>query len=194
MAEVLDVVDRVAPGDASVRISGESGTGKELVARRLHVRSKRASGPFVAVSCSAIPAELFETELFGHVRGAFTGASRDRRGKFVGADGGTLFLDAVGDLPAPMQTKMLRVLQERVVDAVGSDRPQPVDVRVVSATNRVLAELIDVGGFRGDLFYRLNVVEVRVPPLRERPEDVEALVRRFANLVAQTGGQLAQGG
>ncbi|MBI5502760.1 MAG: sigma-54-dependent Fis family transcriptional regulator [Deltaproteobacteria bacterium] len=179
MAETLDVVDRVAPGDASVLITGESGTGKELIARRLHARSKRADGPFVAVSCSAIPAELFESELFGHVRGAFTGASRDRPGRFASADGGTLFLDEVGDLPAPMQTKLLRVLQERVVDAVGSDRPQAVDVRVISATNRALAELIDVGGFRTDLFYRLNVVEVRVPPLRERADDIEPLVRRF---------------
>ncbi|MBI5485896.1 MAG: sigma-54-dependent Fis family transcriptional regulator [Deltaproteobacteria bacterium] len=186
MAETLDVVDRVAPGDASVLITGESGTGKELIARRLHARSKRAGGPFVAVSCSAIPAELFESELFGHVRGAFTGATRDRRGRFASADGGTLFLDEVGDLPAPMQTKLLRVLQERVVDAVGSDRPQPVDVRVVSATNRALAELIDVGGFRTDLFYRLNVVEVRVPPLRERADDIEPLVRRF---VARFAGE-----
>jgi DNA-binding NtrC family response regulator len=184
MARVLDVVDRVAPGEASVLVTGESGTGKELVARRIHARSKRAAGPFVGVACSAIPAELFESELFGHVRGAFTGASRDRRGRFVTAEGGTLFLDEVADLPAPMQTKLLRVLQERVIDAVGSDHPVPVDVRVVSATNRPLAERIDVGEFRADLFYRLNVVEIRVPPLRERPEDIEPLVRRFVDRFA----------
>jgi DNA-binding NtrC family response regulator len=186
MTQLLDMIDRVAGGEASVLIVGESGTGKELIARRLHAGSRRAGGPFVAVSCSAIPAELFESELFGHVRGAFTGATRERKGRFLTAEGGTIFLDEVGDLPPPMQTKLLRVLQERSVDVVGADRPVPVDIRVVSATNRNLAERIDVGEFRTDLFYRLNVVEVRVPPLRERPEDIDVLARHF---VAQFAGE-----
>ncbi len=179
MRAVVEMADRVAPSDASVLVSGESGTGKELVARRIHERSGRAAGPFVAVPCSAIPRDLFEAELFGHVRGAFTGATRDRPGRFVAAHGGVIFLDEVGDLPLEMQTKLLRVLQERTVDVVGSDRPVAVDVRVVAATNRDLPGMIESGEFRPDLYYRLNVVEIRVPPLRERPEDVEPLARRF---------------
>jgi two-component system NtrC family response regulator len=179
MKQVLAVADRVAGTDATVLITGESGTGKEAVARRIHVRSRRPEAPFVAVNCAAIPGELLESELFGHARGAFTGAVRDRAGRFRQASGGTLFLDEVGEIPPGLQAKLLRVVQERVVDVVGGDRPVPVDVRIVTATNRDLPDRIREGTFREDLYYRLNVVEIRVPPLRERPEDVPPLVDYF---------------
>jgi two-component system NtrC family response regulator len=189
MKQVLTVADRVAGTDATVLITGESGTGKEAVARRIHVRSRRAEGPFVAVNCAAIPGELLESELFGHSRGAFTGAVRDRTGRFRQASGGTLFLDEVGEIPFPLQAKLLRVLQERAVDVVGGDRPVPVDVRIVAATNRDLPSLLREGTFREDLYYRLNVVEIRVPPLRERPEDIPPLVDFFMK-DAETGREL----
>ncbi len=179
MKRVLAMADRVAGTDATVLITGESGTGKEAVARRIHVRSLRAQGPFVAVNCAAIPAELLESELFGHTRGAFTGAVRDRLGRFRMAGGGTLFLDEIGEMPMPLQAKLLRVLQEKVVDEVGGDKPIPVDVRILVATNRDLLERIRDGTFREDLYYRLNVVEIRVPPLRDRPEDIPPLVDHF---------------
>ena len=184
MARLLDVVDRLAASEATALITGESGTGKELIARRIHARSARADGPFVAINAAAIPEPLLEAELFGHERGAFTGAVQARKGKFRLAQGGTIFLDEVAELPATLQTKLLRVLQERVVDVVGGERPAPVDVRVVAATHRALPEEVAAGRFREDLFYRLNVVEVSIPPLRERTEDIEPLARHFVTRFA----------
>ena len=184
MANLLQTVDRLARSSATVLITGESGTGKELVARRLHARSDRSEGPFVAINCAAVPAELLESELFGHVKGAFTGADKARKGRFRQADTGTLFLDEVGALSSDLQSKLLRVLQERVVDVVGSDESVQVDIRLVAATNRDLRAGAAVGEFREDLYYRLAVVEVELPPLRDRIEDIEALARHF---VAQAG-------
>jgi DNA-binding NtrC family response regulator len=177
--QLLRTVDRVALSEATVLITGESGTGKELIARRLHARSARAEGPFVAVSCVAMPTELLESELFGHERGAYTGAVRAREGRFRRASGGTIFLDEVAEIPPPLQAKLLRVLQEKTVDVVGSDQPIGVDVRIVAATHQELVRQIAAGTFREDLYYRLNVVELKVPPLRERPEEIEPLARHF---------------
>jgi len=185
MKEVLSLVDRVAPTDATVLVTGESGVGKELVARRLHARSRRATGPFVAMSCSAIPTELLEAELFGHARGAFTGAVRAREGRFRKASGGTLFLDEVGEMAPDVQVKLLRVLQEGVVDPVGADEPVSVDVRIVAATNQRLDTLVAEGRFREDLYYRLDVIHIEVPPLRDRREDIGVLARVF---LAEFGG------
>ncbi len=185
MRRVLEIADRVAGSDATVLVTGETGTGKELVARRVHARSERSDAPFVAINCAAVPGDLLESELFGHEKGAFTGATRAREGRFRQADGGTLFLDEIGELPGPLQGKLLRVLQERVVDVVGGDKPVPVDVRMVAATNRDLAAMAREGSFREDLLYRLNVLEVRVPPLRERPAEIEPLVRHFVERFAK---------
>lgn len=187
MRRLVEMADRVAATDATVLITGESGTGKEAVARRIHVRSSRAEKPFVAVNCAAIPGELLESELFGHRKGAFTGAFRERPGKFRQAEGGTLFLDEIGEVPVSLQPKLLRALQEKVVDVVGGDAPVPVDARIVAATNRNLRERIREGSFREDLFYRLNVMELHVPPLRERPEDIPPLVEHF--LAELEGGE-----
>jgi len=177
------LIAQVAPSDASVLILGESGTGKEVVARGIHQLSKRASGPFVPVNCGAIPGELLESELFGHEKGAFTGAISSRQGRFEMAAGGTLFLDEIGDMPLQMQVKLLRVLQERCFERVGSNKTQSCDVRVIAATHQNLEERVDAGDFRMDLFYRLNVFPIDIPPLRQRVEDVPALVRRFVDLM-----------
>ena len=174
MREVYRRIEKVASTDISVLVSGETGTGKEIVAREVHRRSPRAGGPFVAVNCGAIPEPLLESELFGHVKGAFTGAVATRPGKFQAAHGGTLFLDEIGEMPPSLQVKLLRALQERAVTKVGDTRAEPVDLRVVAATNKVLEEEIRKGTFREDLYYRLNVVAIELPPLRARGEDVVA--------------------
>jgi two-component system response regulator AtoC len=179
LQEVMRQVRKVAPLKTTVLLTGESGTGKELVARALHELSPRASFPFVAVNCGAIPAELIESELFGHVRGAFTDASRDKKGLAAEADGGTLFLDEIGELPPALQVKLLRFLQDEEVRRVGDIRSEKVDVRVVAATARDLQRAVREGQFREDLFYRLHVVGIRLPPLRERPDDVPLLVEHF---------------
>jgi transcriptional regulator with GAF, ATPase, and Fis domain len=176
---VLRLVSRVAESDARVLVLGETGTGKELVARSLHANSRRRTRPFVALNCAALPAGLLESELFGHVRGAFTGADRDRRGRIASAEGGTLFLDEVGELAPDLQARLLRVLETGELQRVGSDAVEKVDVRVVSATHRDLRKLVDEGRFRQDLYFRLRVVEVRVPALRERRSDVPLLVAHF---------------
>jgi len=178
--QVLERVERVAPTDARVLITGENGTGKELVARAIHRLSPRAEDPFVEVNCAAIPSELIESELFGHMKGSFTGATEDRAGKFELADGGTLFLDEVGDMSLAAQAKVLRALQEGVITRVGGAKSISVDVRVIAATNKELPEEIREGRFREDLFHRLNVIPLHVPPLRERRDDIPMLVQHFA--------------
>ena len=181
MGETVRLADRVARSGAPVLVTGESGTGKELIARRIHARSARSEGAFVAVNCVAIPGDLIEAELFGYEKGAFTGAVRSRMGRFRQAHGGTLFLDEVADLPVPVQGKLLRALQEGVVDVLGSDQPVAVDVRVIAATNKDPRASVKAGTFREDLYFRLNVVELHVPPLRSRPEDIPVLVKHFVN-------------
>jgi DNA-binding NtrC family response regulator len=179
MKKLYDVVARVAETDATVLITGESGTGKELVARALHARSARASGPFVPINCAAMPESLLESELFGHVKGAFTDARAARPGLFTKATGGTLLLDEVAEMPLGMQVKLLRALQERTVRPVGGDSEVPFDVRIIAATNKELETEVAERRFREDLFYRVNVVHVRVPPLRERENDVLLLAQSF---------------
>jgi two-component system nitrogen regulation response regulator NtrX len=186
--QVLDRVEKVAPTEARVLITGENGTGKELVARAIHRLSTRAEKPFVEVNCAAIPSELIESALFGHIKGSFTGAIADRAGKFEQADGGTLFLDEVGDMSLDAQAKALRALEEGVITRVGGSKAIQVDVRVIAATNKDLARAIEDDGFREDLFYRLNVVPIHVPPLRERREDIPMLVQHFADLMAKRDG------
>ncbi|MGA0005468.1 MAG: sigma-54 interaction domain-containing protein [Burkholderiaceae bacterium] len=178
------LIESVAQSDATVLVIGESGTGKELVARALHDHSQRAAKRFVPVNCGAIPKDLIESELFGHRKGAFTGAISDRMGRFELAQDGTLFLDEIGDLPLDMQVKLLRVLQERTVDPIGSNKPVDINVRVVAATHKDLESEVQAGRFREDLYYRLNVLPVTTPPLRERPEDIAALCEHFAKVHA----------
>jgi len=185
LRNVLRQIDLVAPTDASVLILGESGTGKELVAREIHRRSRRSSRPIIRVNCASIPAELYESEFFGHKKGAFTGATADREGRFAAADGGTLFLDEVGEIPLELQSKLLRVLQEGQYERVGDERTRTVDVRLVAATNWDLQHEVESGQFRQDLFYRLNVFPITVAPLRQRREDIPDLARRFLELAAQ---------
>ena len=179
MHHVLDLAARVAGSDATVMITGESGTGKEVLARGIHYAGTRSRGPFVAVNCAAIPETLIESELFGHRKGSFTGAVRDKEGKFELADGGTLFLDEIAGLRIDLQAKILRALQERTVEAVGRSKPVPIDVRVIAATNRDLERAVRKGTFREDLYYRLSVVTIQMPPLRERRDDVPLLVDHF---------------
>lgn len=186
MLRIVHLVESLHSSEANVLITGESGTGKEVLARALHAHSPRSSGPFVAVSCAALPADLLESELFGHVRGAFTGAVRDRTGRLDLARGGTLFLDEAGEIPLPVQVKLLRVLQERVFERVGESTPRPLDARIVAATNRDPKEAVRTGRLREDLYYRLRVVPIHIPPLRERTEDVE-LIARY--LLARIGGR-----
>jgi two-component system nitrogen regulation response regulator NtrX len=185
MRDLKSQIERAAPTKATVLITGESGTGKELVAREIHRRSARSHMPFIQVNCAAIPEELIESELFGHEKGSFTGAVRKQTGKFVAADSGTIFLDEIGDMSMRTQAKVLRVLQEGEVEPVGSATVVKVDVRVIAATNKDLTEEIRNGRFREDLYYRLNVIPIRTPPLRERKEDIGVLAQHFANLFAE---------
>jgi two-component system response regulator HydG len=193
MRKVYDLIARVAESDASALVTGESGTGKEVVARALHSRSRRKDGPFVAINCSAVPESLIESELFGHVRGAFTDAKESRQGLFKQADGGTLFLDEIGDMPRALQPKLLRALQERTVRPVGGQTEVPVDVRIVAATNRDLESAIEEGRFREDLYFRINVVNIALPPLRARSGDVLLLAQHFLVQYAQRTGKAVKG-
>ena len=193
MQRVFDVIDRVAESDATVLITAESGAGKELVARALHKRSRRAAGPLIAVNCAALPEALLESELFGHVKGAFTDAKTARKGLFAEASGGTLFLDEIGEMPLGMQAKLLRALEERTVRPVGGANEIPFDARIVTATNRDLESLVDEKRFREDLFYRVNVVHIEVPPLRSRGNDVLLLSQFFVDRFAKRHGKTVTG-
>ena len=188
MHRVMAQIDRVAASESRVCIYGETGTGKELVARTLHERSARAAGPFVTLNCAAIPAELIESELFGHEKGSFTGAAQRHIGKFEQAHHGTLFLDEIGDMPVALQTRLLRVLEESEVERIGGDKPVAVDVRVVVATHRNLEEMVEAGSFRRDLYHRVVVFPITLPPLRARKEDIPALVEYFAQQVSAQNG------
>jgi formate hydrogenlyase transcriptional activator len=190
MRQVLKQVEKVAPADSTVLILGETGTGKELIARALHRKSKRAARAFIRVNCAAIPQSLIASELFGHEKGAFTGALQRRLGRFEAADGGTLFLDEIGDLPMETQIALLRVLQEKEFERVGSNHPVSVDVRLIAATNRDLPAAVAAGTFRQDLFYRLNVIPIDVPPLRERVDDIPLLVEYFVGRFAKGAGKI----
>ena len=193
MLEVVSLVRRVAPSEATVLIRGESGTGKELIAKAIHFASPRASGPLIRVNCAALPETLLESELFGHEKGAFTGALTSRQGRFELADGGTLFLDEIGDLPLHLQAKLLRVLQEREYEKVGSSRSVHVNVRILAASHRPLEALIKAGQLREDLYYRLNVVTILIPPLRERRADLSLLIDHFLRLFAEKNDKTIRG-
>jgi DNA-binding NtrC family response regulator len=192
MQEVFSIVERAAPTDANVLILGENGTGKELIARRLHALSPRAKQAFLAVDMGAISESLFESELFGHRKGAFTGANEERLGRFQAADGGTLFLDEIGNLPLHLQAKLLGALEQREVTPVGADRPQSFDIRVIAATNTPIEHLRDADLFRPDLLFRLNTVEITIPPLRERSDDILPIARHYAALYAKKYGKAAR--
>ncbi|CSQ72210.1 DNA-binding transcriptional activator HyfR [Shigella sonnei] len=185
MEDLLQQVDIVAKSDSTVLICGETGTGKEVIARAIHQLSPRRDKPLVKINCAAIPASLLESELFGHDKGAFTGAINTHRGRFEIADGGTLFLDEIGDLPLELQPKLLRVLQEREIERLGGSRTIPVNVRVIAATNRDLWQMVEDRQFRSDLFYRLNVFPLELPPLRDRPEDIPLLAKHFTQKMAR---------
>jgi DNA-binding NtrC family response regulator len=186
--KIKDMIDKVAPTDARVLIIGANGTGKELVAHWLHQKSQRAKGPMIEVNCAAIPSELIESELFGHLKGAFTGANKDRAGKFEAANGGTIFLDEIGDMSLPAQAKVLRALQENKIQRVGSDRDIKVDVRIIAATNKNLKKEIENGKFREDLYHRLAVILIDVPALNKRREDIPVLINYFSNKIASDQG------
>ncbi len=189
MQELFNLISDVAASEATVLVRGESGTGKELVAKAVHQASDRRAGPFIQVNCSALSENLLESELFGHVKGAYTGAVGDRRGRFEEAEGGTIFLDEIGDVSPVVQVKLLRVLQERVIERVGDNRPIPVNVRVVSATNRDLDTLLATGRMREDFYYRIKVVSLAIPPLRDRREDIPLLVTHFLQRIARREGR-----
>lgn len=193
MQNLLKLIDNVAQSDAPVFIHGESGSGKELVARAVHDLGSRAKGPFIKVNCASLNENLLESELFGHVKGAFTGAGKTRIGRFEAASGGTLFLDEIGDISPAIQVKLLRVLESREIERVGDHRPIPIDVRIVTATNRNLEDLVHQGVFRPDLFYRINVVPVHVPPLREHKEDIPLLAQAFIDRIANRCGKRIEG-
>jgi len=189
MLQVKDMIGKVAPTNARVLITGENGTGKELVARQLHELSPRCHGPFIEVNCAAIPAELIESQLFGHEKGSFTSAIKQKKGDFELADGGTLFLDEIGDMSLPAQAKVLRALQENKIVRVGGEKEIPVNVRILAATNKNLKTEIEKGNFREDLYHRLSVIVIEVPPLRERKDDIPLLVNNFVELIAQDMGK-----
>ena len=191
MLDIKDMISKVAPTNARVLITGENGTGKELVARQLHALSSRSSGPFIEVNCAAIPSELIESQLFGHEKGAFTSAIKQRKGDFELADGGTLFLDEIGDMSLSAQAKVLRALQENKITRVGGEKEIPVDVRILAATNKNLKEEIEKGNFREDLYHRLSVIVIHVPSLRDRKDDIPLLVERFVETIAQSMGKAA---
>jgi DNA-binding NtrC family response regulator len=193
MQEVLALVERVAPTNSTVLLGGESGVGKDLIARAIHEHSRRANGPFIKINCTAIPENLFESELFGYEKGAFTGATMSKPGKFELADGGTIFLDEIGDVPAAIQVKLLRVLQEREFERLGGTKTLKVDVRLVAATNRDLRAALEQGTFREDLYYRLNVVPIDIPPLREHKDDIPGLVEHFLTRFARGSGKAVRG-
>ena len=193
LRQLTTLLGTVAPSEATILITGESGTGKELVARAIHSNSARRNGPYITINCAALTETLLESELFGHEKGAFTGAERARDGRFAAADQGTIFLDEIGDMPLSMQVKLLRVIQEREVQRVGSDRATKVDVRILAATNKDLQEEVDNGRFRRDLYYRLNVVAVKMPALRERIEDIPLLAMHFLQQFAQKNGKTVKG-